>query len=115
MKHLNIIILVLSFGFAASTQAQPQRMLPDTVSVGYGIVTATDTDSRSVTGVDSRAFEYPVSIDVTKNLYGKIAGLNVRQGSGSSADNYSTLQLHGHQPLVLVDGFPRSINDLTSM
>ena len=75
MKHLNIIILVLSFGFAASTQAQPQRMLPDTVSVGYGIVTATDTDSRSVTGVDSRAFEYPVSIDVTKNLYGKIAGL----------------------------------------
>ena len=115
MKHLNIIILVLSFGFAASTQAQPQRMLPDTVSVGYGIVTATDTDSRSVTGVDSRAFEYPVSIDVTKNLYGKIAGLNVRQGSGSSADNYSTLQLHGHQPLVLVDGFPRSMNDLTSM
>ena len=115
MKHLNIIILVLSFGFAASTQAQPQRMLPDTVSVGYGIVTETDTDSRSVTGVDSRAFEYPVSIDVTKNLYGKIAGLNVRQGSGSSADNYSTLQLHGHQPLVLVDGFPRSMNDLTSM
>lgn len=89
-------------------------MVPDTVLVGYGIEMPSETGSRSVTGVDARAFENANAIDVTKALYGKIAGLNVRQGSGSSADNHSTLQLHGHQPLVLVDGFPRSLEDLTS-
>ena len=116
MKYIVNIIFILSFGLAVMTSyAQSQRMIPDTVSVGYGIVIPSGTDSRTVTGVDSRAFEYASAIDVTKALYGKIAGLNVRQGSGSSADNYSTLQLHGHQPLVLVDGFPRSLEDLTSL
>ena len=98
-----------------TTKAQPQRVLPDTVLVGYGMEVPARTDSRSVTGVDSEAFENASSADVTKALYGKIAGLNVLQGSGSSADNYSTLQIHGHSPLVLVDGFPRSLEDLTSM
>lgn len=115
MRLIRNMIIVLLLASAAALNAQPQRVLPDTVLVGYGIEVHTATDSRSVTGVDSRAFEYASAIDVTKALYGKIAGLNVRQGSGSSADNYSTLQLHGHAPLVLVDGFPRSMNDLTSM
>lgn len=114
MKFIRNIITVLSFGVALASYAQPQRMVPDTVLVGYGIEVPSETDSRSVTGVDARAFENANAIDVTKALYGKIAGLNVRQGSGSSADNYSTLQLHGHQPLVLVDGFPRSLQDITS-
>ena len=114
MKFIRNIITVLSFGVALASYAQPQRMVPDTVLVGYGIEMPSETGSRSVTGVDARAFENANAIDVTKALYGKIAGLNVRQGSGSSADNHSTLQLHGHQPLVLVDGFPRSLEDLTS-
>ena len=115
MNYIRISITILSLGLASALYAQPQRMLPDTVSLGYGITVPIQTDSRSVTGVDSNAFEYATSIDVTKALYGKIAGLNVYQGSGSSADNISTLQLHGHQPLILVDGFPRSLKDLTSM
>ena len=99
-----------------ASYAQPQRVLPDTVSLGYGMRISSKTGSNSITGVDSQAFEYASSYaDVTKSLYGKIAGLAVRQGSGSSADNYSTLLLHGHQPLVLVDGFPRSLEDLTSL
>ena len=115
MKLIRNIFIVLSLGLAVVSYAQPQRVLPDTVTVGYGMEVPLRTDSRTITGVDSRAFDYASSIDVTKSLYGKIAGLNVRQGSGSSADNYSILQLHGHQPLVLVDGFPRSFQDITSM
>lgn len=115
MKYIRNIITVLSFGVALTSYAQPQRTIADTVLVGYGIEVPSKTDSRSVTGVNARAFENTSSADVTKALYGKIAGLNVRQGSGPSADNYSTLQLHGHQPLVLVDGFPRSLEDLSSI
>lgn len=115
MDYIRIIIIILSLASAVTSFAQPQRTVADTFLVGYGIEVPSDTDSRSVEGVDSKAFEYATAIDVTKALYGKIAGLNVYQGSGSSADNVSTMQLHGHAPLVLVDGFPRSLSDLTSV
>ena len=65
-------------------------------------------------GVGVEAFENASAPDVSKALYGKIAGLNVYQGSGSSADNISKLSVHGRTPLVLVDGFERDLSDLTS-
>ena len=114
MEHIRNMIIVLALGLAVSSYAQPQRAVADTISLGYGIDIPSKTDSRFAAGVDSKAFEYANYADVSKALYGKIAGLNVYQGSGSSADNISTLQLHGHTPLVLVDGFPRSIEYLTS-
>ena len=114
MEHIRNMIIVLALGLAVSSYAQPQRAVSDTISLGYGIDIPSKTDSRFAAGVDSNAFEYANYADVSKALYGKIAGLNVYQGSGSSADNISTLQLHGHTPLVLVDGFPRSIEYLTS-
>jgi len=115
MDYIRNMITILSLTYAVCSYAQPQRTLPDTVLVGYGIEAEKVTDSRSVTGVDSEAFEYAAAIDVTKSLYGKIAGLHVYQGSGSSADNISSVLLHGHEPLVLVDGFPRSLEDLTAI
>ena len=60
----------------------------------------------SSSGVESECFENSLPIDVTKALYGKIAGLNVYQGTGASPDNIASLSFHGHAPLVLVDGFP---------
>lgn len=69
----------------------------------------------SSSGVESECFENSLPIDVTKALYGKIAGLNVYQGTGASPDNIASLSFHGHAPLVLVDGFPRSLSDLTSL
>ena len=77
MKYIRNIIIILSLTAAMTTKAQPQRVLPDTVLVGYGMEVPARTDSRSVTGVDSEAFENASSADVTKALYGKIAGLNV--------------------------------------
>ena len=71
--------------------------------------------SRTVAGVGADVFEDASAADVSKALYGKIAGLNVCQGAGPSADNVSSLQVHGQTPLVLVDGFPRSMSELTSM
>ena len=87
MKYIRNILSLLSFAVAFAASAQPQRVLPDTLLLGYGMDMSPRTDSRTATGVDQRAFENASAIDVTKALYGKIAGLNVRQGSGSSADN----------------------------
>lgn len=108
--------MLLLMGCAVSTFAQTsQRVLADSLSFGYGLDEVLETSSATVAGVNAGAFENASAIDVSKALYGKIAGLNVHQGSGSSADNVSSLQVHGKTPLVLVDGFPRSLDDLTSL
>lgn len=52
-------------------------------------------------------------LDINKALYGRLAGLNVYQGSGRPGDNYAELSFHGHAPLILVDGFPRDLNSVT--
>ena len=93
--------------------AEPQ--LADTLNVGYNIGISNATGSYSVAGVNASALEKSPYIDITKALYGKIAGLNVYQGTGASPDNISSLSIHGKAPLVLVDGFPRDIADITSL
>ncbi|UVV53669.1 SusC/RagA family TonB-linked outer membrane protein [Bacteroides thetaiotaomicron] len=89
--------------------------LADTLSIGYQMNVSSRTSSYSINGVNASAFEKSPYIDISKALYGKVAGLNVYQGTGSSADNVSTLSIHGNAPLVLIDGFPRDISDITSM
>ena len=84
------------------------------MNIGYGLKITPQTSSYSINGVSESAFEKSPNIDIGKALYGKIAGLNVYQGSGSSPDNVSHLSIHGKNPLVIIDGFPRSISDITS-
>lgn len=120
MKKINYILTALLVGSSVSLNAQhpeiaTEMQLPDTLSIGYQINTSSRTGSYSINGVNARAFEKSPHVDVSKALYGKIAGLNVRQDTGASPDNVCGLTIHGSTPLVLVDGFPRSISDLTSL
>ena len=116
-KCKNILIVLLS-GLTLTAGAQSAKVadtqLADSVSLGYQLSTSTRTGSYSIAGVNSEAMEKSPYIDITKALYGKIAGLNVYQGSGPSSSNVSTLSIHGQAPLVLVDGFPRDLADLTT-
>ena len=120
MNKIKNILITLLFGCAVGTFAQQHgvtsdQLLPDTMQIGYQIESPSKINCYSISGVNSKAFEKSPSIDITKALYGKIAGLNVYQGSGSSPDNISGLSIHGHNPLVLIDGFPRDISDITSL
>lgn len=100
---------------AQTSKTVSETKLADTLSIGYQMNVSAQTSSYSINGVNASAFEKSPYIDISKALYGKVAGLNVYQGTGSSADNVSTLSIHGNAPLVLIDGFPRDINDITSM
>ena len=116
-KAKYILIAVLLGGSAAAyaqTAGLPESALADTVSLGYQLSTSTLTGSYSIAGVNSAAIEKSPFIDVTKALYGKIAGLNVYQGTGASPVNVSTLSIHGRTPLVLIDGYPRDFEDITA-
>lgn len=111
----NILTTFLLLGCASVSFAQQSGTAPaDSVVLGYDISVQAETASFAIAGAGQNAFGNAAAADVTKSLYGKIAGLNVYQGKGSSADNISTLSVHGNTPLVLVDGFPREISDLTS-
>lgn len=120
MNKINYIVTALFLGNAVILNAQTSESLLDTkmtdsLSIGYQMKVDARTSSFSMAGVNASAFEKSPHIDISKALYGKIAGLNVRQGAGSSASNISSLSIHGHEPLVLVDGFPRDISDVTSL
>ena len=119
MNKKNYILIALLVGGWVSANAQqseivPERQLSDTLSVGYQMNTNVKTSSYSISGVNSEAFDKSPAVDVSKALFGKISGLNVYQGIGPSPENISGLSFRGHTPLILIDGFPRDISDITS-
>ena len=61
-------------------------------------------------------FEKSPEVDIANALYGQFSGLLVKNSSSVYDSNQSklklTLRLHGHSPLVLVDGIPRSLDDI---
>lgn len=120
MNKKNYIFITLLIGCSVSMRAQQpklvsEKQLKDTLSIGYRMNVTQNTSSYSIVGVNAEAFDKSPAVDVSKALYGKIAGLNIFQGMGSSADNISGITLHGQIPLILIDGFPRDINDISSL
>lgn len=84
MNKLNYILITLLLGGSVSLNAQTSKaasemQLPDTLSIGYEMNVSSRTSSYSVNGVNASAFEKSPYIDISKALYGKIAGLNVSQ------------------------------------
>ena len=65
--------------------------------------------------VTAQDFENAAQIDLTRALLGRVAGLDVSAGNGTSYDNNCSLKVHGRSPLILVDGFPRDLRHITSL
>lgn len=98
---------------ARQNEGFPVAGAPDTISLGYGIGVDRDRSAWTQAGVGREVLDNAPQIDAAKALYGRIAGLNVYQGVGTTADNIASLSIHGQAPLVLVDGFPRDLKNLT--
>lgn len=115
-KYIVLLLLSGAYGLLSAQQPIHTDSVPSSLlSPGYGISVSDTTSSYSTAGVGSEAFANSPEIDIAKALYGKIAGLNVSQGTGSSAYNLSSLTIHGHAPLVLIDGFPRNLEEITAV
>lgn len=119
MKMKKYILIALLGGAFTTVSAQDINedypALPtDSIHLGYQVTLPKAVSAYSAVGLDADVFLKSPEIDVSKALYGRIAGLNVYQGTGSSAANVSSLSIHGHNPLILVDGFPRNIEDITA-
>lgn len=105
-----MILFLLMAGTSASAQDLVTSQI-DSIVLGnqFGL------SAGAGASLDAGTFEKSPEVDIAKALYGQFSGLLVKQGSGRSEDNQSKLRLHGHSPLILVDGFPRELNDLTGL
>ena len=105
------ILPLLLMGPVVSAQEAFLPTQMDSIVVGD----AWRTRAAGSVSVDAATFERSPEADIAKALYGQLSGLLVKQGTGRSEENQSKLRLHGHSPLVLVDGFPRDLSDLTGI
>ena len=108
----NITALLLSCCIVPAFAQTSPLVQTDTLIVGYDIETALPVSSYSATGVGAAAFDNAAHIDVAKALYGKIAGLNVRQGVGSSADTPCDSSVPAKPQPALADALPRDLLQL---
>jgi len=77
--------------------------------------------TSSVSTLGSNSIKNNTVLAFGNALYGRIAGLNVKQADGEPGDDYPSLLIRGkhsftgnNSPLVLVDGFEREYNTLST-
>ena len=112
MKRLTTYIILPLLLVAAAASAQETVSPLDSVRLG-------DLFRLRAGGALSDGgglFEKSPEVDIANALYGQFSGLLVKNGSSTYDSNRSrlklSLRLHGHSPLLLVDGFPRELDDL---
>ena len=113
MKKISkyIILPLLLAGATVSAQESVEASQVDSIVIANPFkVQANGNIMR-----DAAIFEQSPEVDIAKALYGQFSGLLVEQGTGRSEINQSSLELHGHAPLVLIDGYPRELSDITSV
>lgn len=118
MKKIYIFILISALpmwgGAQSKSDDSKEEFSWETTKLGYELSYLKDVVGFTTTVKGADIFDNATDIDISKALYGKIAGLNVYQGTGPSTDNISGLSIHGHAPIVLVDGYVRSIRDVNA-
>ena len=114
MKRLFTYIL-LPLLLAGSTAFAQEKSMLDSIQLGNAYHFQANVNQTAGSGI----FEKSPEADITNALYGQLSGLLVKNSSSTYDSNQSklklSLRLHGHSPLILVDGLPRELDDLTNL
>lgn len=113
MKRLNTYFLMAVLALCATSAYAQENELTQMDSIRIGDLFHLQTNVNPV--LEAKTFENSPEVDVAKALYGQFSGLLVKQGKGRSEENQASLRLHGHSPLILIDGVPRQLNDITGL
>ena len=112
MKRLLAYITLPLLLVCAAASAQETDSPLDSVELGNLF----KLRANGTLSAGSCLFEKSPEVDIANALYGQFSGLLVKNSSSVYDSNRSrlklSLRLHGHSPLILVDGFPRSLDDL---
>lgn len=95
------------------------KALEEVVVVGYGTQKKVNVIG-SITSVDSKKLESRSTPSVSNLLTGQMPGVTITQSSGRPGNDGGTIRVRGvgsfgasPDPLVLIDGLPGSINDIS--
>lgn len=98
---------------------EDSEVLGEVVVVGYGVQKKVNVIG-SIASVDSKQLEARSTGDVSNMLTGLMSGVTITQSSGNPGADAGTIRVRGvgsfgatPSPLVLVDGLPGSLSDLT--
>lgn len=98
---------------------EDNRLLDEVVVVGYGIQKKVNVIG-SISTIDSGVLESRSVPDVSNLLTGQMSGVTITQTSGNPGADAGTIRIRGvgsfgatPNPLVLIDGMPGSLSDLT--
>jgi TonB-linked SusC/RagA family outer membrane protein len=103
--------------FDVIMQPSGSGTLNDVVVVGYGVKRKTSVTAAVSTLKGTEVASLPIS-NLTNGLGGRVSGVIVKQGSGEPGRDASSIFIRGisstgaTQPLVIVDGIPRSFQQL---
>ena len=124
MKN-NIRLLILAACGTSPVLAQTpdslsSAMISNETEYGRGILYSQKESSAAVSTTNPDDLKHKTSINPSNLLYGLIPGLQVLQNAGNAWDDGATLHVRGigtsnsSAPLVLVDGFERPLDNLSS-
>lgn len=101
------------------TMKENTQSLEELVVVGYGSQKKVNVIG-SIATVDSKSLEARSASDVSNMLTGQMSGVTITQTSGNPGQDGGTIRVRGvgsfgatPSPLVLVDGMPGSLSDLS--
>ena len=122
-----VCLLTVSTGLAYNGQAQNRSSETDSLSLQFKQLIKVKTDSIPVLYnqkakdnlnvgalgyLNGKVLESTPNSFIFHGLTGRLAGLNTTQSSGIPGSDDVVLTLRGRNPLILVDGVPRSISEL---
>lgn len=94
-----------------------ERALEEVVVVGYGVQKKTSV-TAAVSSMKGEEIASVPTTNLSNNLGGRLSGVIVKQGSGEPGRDGSNIYIRGisttgaTQPLLIVDGIPRSFQQL---
>lgn len=119
IKFLIACLLGIQF-VAAQEDSLAIQKTKTKIEYGRGIIVNPQESTAAVSSADEKALSHKKSINASNMLFGLIPGLQVLQNAGNAWNDNATLYVRGlgtlnsQNPLILVDGFERDINQLTS-
>jgi len=114
MKRLYTYIL-LPLLLAGTTAFAQEKSMLDSISLGNTFNLNANVNLKA----GSSLFEKSPEADISNALYGQFSGLLVKNSSSTYDSNQAklklSLRLHGQSPLILVDGLPRDVEDISGL
>lgn len=106
---------------ATGIMAQNDTLSTSKLDLGRNVSYASQEVTGAISTVSADALSHKNnSINPTNNLFGLLSGVQVLQGNGAAWEDGASLYIRGmgttnsKSPLILVDGFERSIKELAS-